>query len=196
MSTVARRTIDALVVAASALFVFWQLHPDLLLAETTPAGGDMGAHVWAFAYLRDHLLPDLRLAGWTPDWYAGFPVFQFYMVVPFLGMVALNAGLGGALAILPAAASLLIAGRAAGRWVRDRTELAVTTGLALIALLAGLWGGFGPTFDLVLIVAGVAAAVVAGRFGRHPRRVPLAIAAGLVAVLGVAVPYGLSLIHI
>jgi hypothetical protein len=192
MSTVARRTIDALVVAASALFVFWQLHPDLLLAETTPAGGDMGAHVWAFAYLRDHLLPDLRLAGWTPDWYAGFPVFQFYMVVPFLGMVALNAGLGGALAILPAAASLLIAGRAAGRWVRDRTELAVTTGLALIALLAGLWGGFGPTFDLVLIVAGVAAAVVAGRFGRHPRRVPLAIAAGLVAVLGVAVPYGPS----
>ncbi|HSP03179.1 MAG TPA: hypothetical protein VLR27_06735, partial [Acidimicrobiales bacterium] len=192
MSPVARRTIDALVVAASALFVFWQLHPDLLLAETTPAGGDMGAHVWAFAYLRDHLLPDLRLAGWTPDWYAGFPVFQFYMVVPFLGMVALNAGLGGALAILPAAASLLIAGRAAGRWVRDRTELAVTAGLALVALLAGLWGGFGPTFDLVLIVAGVAAAVVAGRFGRHPRRVPLAVAAGLVAVLGVAVPYGPS----
>ena len=190
MSPVARRTIDALVVAASALFVFWQLHPDLLLAETTPAGGDMGAHVWAFAYLRDHLLPDLRLAGWTPDWYAGFPVFQFYMVVPFLGMVALNAGFGGALAILPAAASLLIAGRAAGRWVRDRTELAVTAGLALVALLVGLWGGFGPTFDLVLIVAGVAAAVVAGRYGRHARRVPLAVAAALVVVLGVAVPYG------
>lgn len=192
MSPVARRTIDGLVVAACALFVFWQLHPDLLLAETTPAGGDMGAHVWAFAYLRDHLLPDLRLAGWTPDWYAGFPVFQFYMVVPFLGMVALNAGLGGALAILPAAASLLLAGRAAGRWVRDRTELAVTAGLALVALLAGAWGGFGPTFDLVLIVAGVAVAVVAGRYGRHPRRVPIAVAAGLVAVLGVAVPYGPS----
>ncbi|HEY1116225.1 MAG TPA: hypothetical protein VGE43_00885, partial [Acidimicrobiales bacterium] len=108
MTPVARRTIDVLVVAASAVFVFWQLHPDLILAETTPAGGDMGAHVWAFAYLRDHLLPDLRVTGWAPDWYAGFPVFQFYMVVPFLGMVALNAGVGGAAAILPAAASLLV----------------------------------------------------------------------------------------
>ncbi len=192
MSTAARRTIDVLVVAASALFVFWQLHPDLILAETTPAGGDMGAHVWAFAYLRDHLLPDLRLAGWTPDWYAGFPVFQFYMVLPFLGMVALNTGLDGALAILPAAASLLIAGRAAGRWVRGRTELGVTAALALVALLAGVWGGFGPTFTFTLLVAGVAAAVVAGVYGRHPRRVPIAVLAGLVAVLGVGIPYGPS----
>jgi len=190
MSPAARRTIDALVVAASALFVFWQLHPDLILADTTPAGGDMGAHVWAFAYLRDHLLPDLRLAGWSPDWYAGFPVFQFYMVVPFLGMVALNTGLGGAVAILPAAASLLLAGRAAGRWVRDRTELAVTAVLGLVALAVGAWSGFGAGFAFALVVVGVAAAVVAGWWGRHPRRVPLAVAAGLVAVLGVAIPYG------
>ena len=60
------------------------LQPDLLLANTTPAGGDMGAHVWGPAYLRDHLLPHGRLTGWTPDWYAGFPAYQFYMVVPSL----------------------------------------------------------------------------------------------------------------
>jgi len=185
-----RRALDALVVAGCALFVFWQLHPRLLLAETTPAGGDMGAHVWAFAYLRDHLLPDLRLAGWSPDWYAGFPVFQFYMVVPFLGMVALNAGLGGPLAVLPAAASALLAARAAGSWVRDRTLVVVVAGVSLAVAAVGAVAGYGPTFDASLIAASVAVAVLAGTHGRHPRRRRLALAAGAVAVLGIAVPYG------
>jgi hypothetical protein len=190
MSPVARRTIDVLVVAASAWFVFWQLHPDLILAETTPAGGDMGAHVWAFAYLRDHLLPDLRVTGWTPDWYAGFPVFQFYMVVPFLGMVALNAGIGGAAALLPAAAALLLAVRAGGASMRDRAVLLVLAGLAVIALAVGFWVGWGAGWAFTLVVAGVAAAVAAGLAGRGAHRRPLAIAAATVAIVGVALPYG------
>ena len=33
-----------------------------------------------------------RLTGWTPDWYAGFPAYQFYMVVPSLLIVALDVG--------------------------------------------------------------------------------------------------------
>jgi hypothetical protein len=189
MST-GRRALDALVVTGCALFVFWQLHPQLLLAETTPAGGDMGAHVWAFAYLRDHLLPDLRLAGWSPDWYAGFPVFQFYMVVPFLGMVALNAGVGGALAVLPAAASALLAARAAGSWVRDRTLLLVVAVVSLLLVAVGALFGYGPTFDATLIGVGLLTAVLAGVHGRHPHRRWLALAAAAVVVLGVAVPYG------
>nr|MBA3955653.1 hypothetical protein [Acidimicrobiia bacterium] len=43
-------------VAAAVVFVFAQLQPHLLFADTTPTGGDMGAHVWGPAYLRDHLL--------------------------------------------------------------------------------------------------------------------------------------------
>ena len=62
------------------------------VSAVTPAGGDMGAHVWGPAFLRDHLLPDLRISGWTPDWYAGFPAYHFYMVVPPLLIVALDAG--------------------------------------------------------------------------------------------------------
>ncbi|MFP5322148.1 MAG: hypothetical protein ACLGIC_09920 [Acidimicrobiia bacterium] len=185
-----RRAVDVLVVAASALFVFWQLHPDLLLAETTPAGGDMGAHVWAFAHLRDHLLPDLRLSGWAPDWYAGFPVFQFYMVVPFLAMVALNAGLGGPLAVLPAAGAALLSARAAGSWVRPGTLLAIVAVASGVLVAAGAVFGYGPTFDVVLIASGVASAAVAGTWGRHPRRRALALAAVALVVLGVAVPYG------
>ena len=50
----------------------------------------MGAHVWAPAYLRDHLLPNFQLSGWSMDWYAGFPMYRFYMVVPALAIVALD----------------------------------------------------------------------------------------------------------
>lgn len=79
--------VDAVVVLAATVFVLGQLHPELLIANTTPSGGDMGAHVWGPAFLRDHLLPHGRLSGWSPDWYAGFPAYQFYMVVPSLLIV-------------------------------------------------------------------------------------------------------------
>ncbi|HEX4905457.1 MAG TPA: hypothetical protein VFU93_08395 [Acidimicrobiales bacterium] len=84
------RLVTALTLLGAVGFTFWQLHPSLLLADTTPAGGDMGAHVWAPAFLRDHLLPSLRLTGWTQDWYAGFPAFHFYMVLPSLAIVVLD----------------------------------------------------------------------------------------------------------
>jgi hypothetical protein len=75
------------VVVAAALYVFLQLQPGLLVANTTAAGGDMGAHVWGPAYLRDHLLPHGRITGWTPDWYAGFPALHFYFPLPSLLIV-------------------------------------------------------------------------------------------------------------
>lgn len=80
----------AAIAVGCSVFVLLQLHPDLILARTTPAGGDMGAHVWGPAYLRDSLLPHFRLTGWTPDWYAGFPAFQFYMLPPALLVVLLD----------------------------------------------------------------------------------------------------------
>ena len=87
------------------LFAFLNLHPDQILDSVVPSGGDMGAHVWGPAFLRDHLLTHGRLSGWTPDWYAGFPAYQFYMVVPSLLIVALDVGLfGGWLMIVPLAA--------------------------------------------------------------------------------------------
>lgn len=65
------------------------VQPSLLFRNTTPTGGDMGAHVWAPAYLRDHLLP-WKLTGWSMDWYSGLPVYRFYMVVPALFILALD----------------------------------------------------------------------------------------------------------
>ncbi len=87
------RVLTGIVVAISCGFVFWQMQPDLLLTDSTPTGGDMGAHVWGPSFLRDELLPRFRLSGWTPDWYSGFPAFHFYMVIPALLIVLLDIGL-------------------------------------------------------------------------------------------------------
>lgn len=65
------------------------IQPSLIVRNTTPTGGDMGAHVWGPAYLRDHLLP-WKLNGWSMDWYSGFPVYRFYMVVPAIFIVLLD----------------------------------------------------------------------------------------------------------
>src|SRR4051794_36614356 len=71
------RIVEIAVVVLATGFVLGQLGLGNLLTDTTPAGGDMGAHVWGPAYLRDHLLTHGRLSGWTPDWYDGFPAYQF-----------------------------------------------------------------------------------------------------------------------
>ncbi|MBW3615144.1 MAG: hypothetical protein KY439_07545 [Actinobacteria bacterium] len=82
--------VTAAVVVGAALFIFLQLQPSLIFAATTPSGGDMGAHVWGPAYLRDHLLPHGRITGWTPDWYAGFPALHFYFPLPSLLIVLVD----------------------------------------------------------------------------------------------------------
>jgi len=84
-----QRFATVVTVGGAMLAVLLSLHPRLIVANNTPTGGDFGAHVWGPAYLRDHLLP--RLTGWSMDWYAGLPTYRFYMVVPALAIVALDA---------------------------------------------------------------------------------------------------------
>ncbi|WP_334142437.1 hypothetical protein [Rhabdothermincola sp.] len=114
--------VSLLIVAGCVLFTFSQLSPSDVLSTTTPAGGDMGAHVWAPAYLRDHLLPAGRLTGWTPDWYDGFPAFHFYMVIPSLVIALLSYvlpyGLAFKLVAVSGVLTLPVAGWAFGRLTR------------------------------------------------------------------------------
>ena len=81
---------DNIVVAVSGAYVFFTLQARLLLTATTANGGDTGAHVWWPAFMRDHLLPRLRLSGWTMDWYAGFPGGHFYFPLPSVLVVLLD----------------------------------------------------------------------------------------------------------
>ena len=161
---IVRTVVDVAVVAACALFALWHLQPDLLLRDTTPAGGDMGAHVWGPAYLRDHLLPHGQVAGWTGAWYAGFPAYQFYMVVPSLLIVVLNAGVHGWAGLVPAAAGLASAGVAVARWhdrrVRRLALAGAVAGLALVGL------PYGVAFKLVTVSGVATLPVAAYAFGR------------------------------
>ncbi len=79
-----------LVVAACVVFTFKELQPSQLFKNTTPAGGDMGAHVWLPAYVKSSLLPHLRITGWTPDWYDGFPALTFYFPGPIVAIALLS----------------------------------------------------------------------------------------------------------
>ena len=86
-------------VAGPTIFLLLALHPNLILRNNIPTGGDMGAHVWAPAYLRDHLLTNFKLSGWSMDWYSGLPIYRFYMVVPALMIVLLDVVLPYGIAI-------------------------------------------------------------------------------------------------
>ena len=86
--SVLRAWVEAAVVVASCVAVVAWLDPGGIVSASTPTGGDMGAHVWGPAFLRDELLPAGSLRGWSPEWYAGMPAMQFYMVLPYLMIVA------------------------------------------------------------------------------------------------------------
>ena len=79
------------VVAGITLVALSQLHPNLLLQNTTTAGGDTGAHVMLPYYMEHSLLPHGQLTGWDPAWYDGFPLYTFYFPLPAFFTVLFNA---------------------------------------------------------------------------------------------------------
>ncbi len=61
-----------------------------IFANTTTNGGDMGAHVWWPWFLEHNWFPKLRLSGWAPDWYAGFPVGEYYFPLPAVAVALID----------------------------------------------------------------------------------------------------------
>lgn len=104
-----KRLSAIIVVGGTTIFLLLTLHPELIFRNNTPTGGDMGAHVWGPAFLRDHLLNHFHLSGWSMDWYAGLPVYRYYMVVPALFIVAINLVLPYGIAIKVVAVSGILA---------------------------------------------------------------------------------------
>ena len=79
-----------LLVAATSAVIITVMQPWLIFTANTPTGGDTGAHVLVPALLRDTLLPEGRIIGWSNAWFAGFPVLYFYFPLPSLFIVALD----------------------------------------------------------------------------------------------------------
>ncbi len=162
---------------ACSLFVLGQMRPDLLFSDTTPSGGDMGAHVWGPAFLRDHLLSEGRLSGWTPDWYAGFPAYQFYMVVPSLAIVAINAGLRPMFGI-PVVIIGMVITYILTQGSDRKFKIRLLVGLALLLLLAV---PYGIAFKLVSVSGLVTfplSAWAMGRLARAPDPIPALLPIG------------------
>lgn len=76
------------------LSIFWFLltffTPDLMLSKVITTGGDTASHYYTAEYMKNYLLPNGKLFGWTPGNYAGFPILQFYFWFSFLLMVLLS----------------------------------------------------------------------------------------------------------
>lgn len=159
-----RRIATGVIVVGVTLFVVGNLRPWTWFLDTTPTGGDLGAHVWAPAYLRDVLLGDLRLTGWAQDWYAGFPAFTFYMVIPSLLVVMVETGVGLPVAVIAGLAAVAMAGlgmrRPSGpsgrfrelvRWARLPAGAAAGAAVVLVISVP-----YGVAFKLVAIAGLVA----------------------------------------
>jgi hypothetical protein len=73
-----------------AVMIAYRLHPGLLLRNSTTNGGDMGAHVYWPWFLEHNWFLSGRLQGWSPDWYSGFPIGQYYFPFPAILTAALD----------------------------------------------------------------------------------------------------------
>ncbi len=75
--------ITAVTIVSVIVVTLSQLHPSLLLTNTTTTGGDTGAHI-AMPKFLETLLTHGHVTGWDPGWYDGFPVYTFYFTLPDL----------------------------------------------------------------------------------------------------------------
>ncbi len=154
-----RPLLPVLLIAGASLIILVVLNPWLLLSATTPTGGDMGAHVYGPAFLRDSLLPEGRILGWSNDWFAGFPAFYFYFPLPSLTIVGLDLVLpyGAAFKIVTVLGLIALP---AAVYFHARALLLGRT-VALIASGAGVVFAFMESFT---IYGGNIASTLAGEF--------------------------------
>lgn len=185
------------IVTACVAFVITQLQPSQVLRNTTPAGGDMGAHVWLPDFVKRGLLPHLRITGWTPDWYDGFPALTYYFPGPIVAIALLSYiipyNIAFKLVTVVGLIALPIAAWAFGRLIRMRYPGAVVLAVAAIPYLFArdytIYGGniastmagefsFSIGLALALVFLGVVARGLEN--GRHR-----ALAAVLLAAVGI-----------
>ncbi|MCX6511749.1 MAG: hypothetical protein NT160_01480, partial [Actinobacteria bacterium] len=156
------------------IVVLSQLHPNLLLTNSTTTGGDTGAHFMLPAYLRHHLLAHGHLTGWFPSWYDGFPLYSYYFVLPdlFAALASVVIPYGIAFKAITILGSMLlpVAAIVLGRGFRLRAPLPAALAAASLPFLFDstftIYGGnlfstlageysFSLGLSLVLIAAGL-----------------------------------------
>jgi hypothetical protein len=148
-----------LTLAAISLVILVVMNPWWIVSSTTPTGGDMGAHVLGPAFLRDSLLPEGRIQGWSNDWFAGFPAFYFYFPLPSLTIVFLDLFLPYGVAFKIVTVMGLLATPPAAYYLARSMRLGKH--ISLIAAGAGVVFAF---FESYSIYGGNIASTLAGEF--------------------------------
>ena len=148
-----------LTLAGISLVIFVVMNPWWIVSSTTPTGGDMGAHVLGPAYLRDTLLPEGRILGWSNDWFAGYPAFYFYFPLPSLTIVFLDLFLPYGVAFKIVTVLGLLATPPAAYYLARSMKLGKQ--IALVAAGAGVVFAF---FESYSIYGGNIASTLAGEF--------------------------------
>ena len=75
-------------------FLLSYFKPELIFSKTITTGGDTASHYYPATYLKNYLIPHGKLTGWCPGWFGGFPMFQFYFVLPYFLMSCLSVFIG------------------------------------------------------------------------------------------------------
>ena len=70
------------------LLIFLRI--DLILLNTLPTGGDMGAHIVPTKFFVEELFYNFKISGWSNDWFAGYPAYYFYFPLPPSIVAVLN----------------------------------------------------------------------------------------------------------
>ena len=82
--------IDLVMMGAIFSFLLCYFEPHLLFSKTITTGGDTGSHYYTAEYLKNYLLPRLKVSGWCQGNLAGFPMLQNYFPLPFFLMALLS----------------------------------------------------------------------------------------------------------
>jgi hypothetical protein len=193
------------------LWPIWDVHFGWIFRNTTTNGGDMGAHVWMPWFLEHNWFTKFRLSGWAPDWYAGFPVGQYYFPFPSVMVAVLNIAMPYDVAfklvtvsgpiMLPAAAYAFARGMrmpwpaphffaiaALGMLVQERTDWNIYGG-NIASTLAGEY-----SFEIALALALFALGALAYTLdtGKRPWLPAMLIAAAIMSHIVVAIFVGVA----
>ena len=130
--------ITVITIASVIIVTLSQLHPSLLLTNTTTTGGDTGAHI-AMPKFLETLFSHGHLTGWDPGWYDGFPLYTFYFTIPDLfiaiGGWIIPYGVAFKLGTILGSVILPVCAWACGRFFRLRAPLPTLLAAATLPFL-------------------------------------------------------------
>ena len=175
--------ITVITIASVIVVTLSQLHPSMLLTNTTTTGGDTGAHI-AMPKFLESLLVHGHLTGWDPGWYDGFPLYTFYFTIPDLfiaiGGWIIPYGVAFKLGTILGSVILPICAWACGRFFRLRAPLPTILAAATLPFLfdytftiyggnlfSTLAGEYAYSFSLSLAVLFLGLFACAVREGRY-----------------------------